>query len=101
MSSDRCFHARLYNKPMAASQRWGLRQTEMTGDLGASPILSEGKCLAVEIIVQHAEQQVILPDSVDAKIAARQPLPREAALFQHTNGRHIARNAGSLDAMQV
>src|ERR1700712_4886009 len=57
--------------------------------------------LAAEILVQQAEQQMILPDAVDAKIAPRQPFAAEAAFLQHPDRGRVGGNTGGLDAVQV
>src|SRR3954462_5597359 len=58
-------------------------------------------CSAAEILVQQAEQQMVLPDPVDAEITAAQPLAGEAALLQHPDRRRIGGNAGGLDPVQI
>src|SRR5690349_16377498 len=60
---------RRYSSPMAANPRH-LKDLEINGS-------------AAEILVQQAEQQMVLPDAVDAEITPRQSLAGEAALLQH------------------
>src|SRR5665213_1181237 len=57
--------------------------------------------LAAEILMQQAEQQVVLPDAIDAEIAPRQTLAGEAAFLQHPDRGRIGGNAGGLDAVQI
>src|SRR5450631_3526121 len=57
--------------------------------------------LAAKILMQQAEQQVVLPDPVDAEIASRQAFAVEAAFLQHPDRRRIGGNAGGLDAMEI
>src|SRR5665213_1186212 len=52
---------------------------------------------AAKILVQQAEQQMVLPDAVDAEIAPRQSLATETAFFQHPDRGRIGGNAGGLD----
>src|SRR6266540_1098825 len=56
---------------------------------------------AAEILMQQAEQQMVLPDAVDAEIAPRQALAGESAFLQHADRGRIGGNAGGLDAVQV
>src|SRR5216110_2268418 len=51
--------------------------------------------------MQQAEQQMVLPDAVDAEIAPRQALAAEAAFFQHPDRRRIGGDAGGLDAVKI
>src|ERR1700704_5917585 len=55
--------------------------------------------LAAKILMQQAEQQMVLPDAVDAEIAPRQTLAAETAFLQHPDRRRIGGDAGSLDAV--
>src|SRR5207253_10288579 len=78
---------RPYSSPMAANPRHP-KGLEINGS-------------AAEILMQQAEQQMVLPDTVDTEIAPRQPLAGEAAFLQHPDRRRIGGNAGGLDAVQV
>src|ERR1700719_3871264 len=84
---DRRPPTRTYSKAMSANPR--------------RDSCCKNRSLAAEILVQQAEQQVILPDAVDAEIAARQPLAGETAFLEHPDRRRVGGNAGGLDAMQV
>src|SRR3977135_1070111 len=57
--------------------------------------------LAAKILVQQAEQQVVLPDPVDAEIAPRQALAGKPAFLQHPDRGRVGGNAGGLDAVQI
>src|SRR6516164_6091582 len=57
--------------------------------------------LAAEILMQQAEQQVILPDAVDAEIAPRQPLAAKAAFLEHADRRRVGGNAGGFHPVQI
>src|SRR5450631_658042 len=57
--------------------------------------------LAPKILMQQAEQQMVLPDAIDEEIAPRQALAVETALLQYPDRGGIAGNAGGLDAVQV
>src|SRR6187200_451701 len=78
---------RPYSSPMAANPRH-LKGLEINGS-------------AAKILMQQAEQQMVLPDAVDAEIAPRQPLAGEAAFLQHPDRGRIGGNAGGLDAVQI
>src|SRR5260370_26010186 len=56
---------------------------------------------AAKILMQQAEQQMILPDAVDAEIAPRQALAGKTAFLQHPDRWCIGGDAGGLDAMQI
>src|SRR5581483_7491245 len=71
-----------YNKPIAANPRrrsW-----------------SEARSSTAKILMQQAEQQMVLPDAVDAEIAPRQALAGEAAFLEHPDRRRIGGDAGGL-----
>src|SRR5258708_2013993 len=85
--SSRIVPRRRYSSPMAANPR--------------HPKCLEINNSAAEILMQQAEQQMVLPDAVDAEIAPRQPLTGEAAFLQHPDRGRIGRNAGGLDAVQI
>src|SRR6266508_2607786 len=78
---------RPYSSPMAANPRHP-KGLEINGS-------------AAKILMQQAEQQVVLPDAVDAEIAPRQALAAEAAFLQHPDRRRIGGNAGGLDAVKI
>src|SRR5438105_9590301 len=78
---------RPYSSPMAANPRHP-KGLEINGS-------------AAEILMQQAEQQMVLPDAVDAEIAPRQALAAEAAFFQHPDRRRIGGDAGGLDAVKI
>src|SRR3981081_3534574 len=61
----------------------------------------ENQGSAAKILMQQAEQQMVLPDAVDAEIAPRQTLAAETAFLQHRHPRRIGGNAGSPDAVKV
>src|SRR6266852_3336915 len=69
--------------------------------LGPSLGPSLGSGSAAKILMQQPEQQVILPDAVDAEIAPRQPLAAEAAFLQHPDRGRIGGDAGGLDAVKI
>ncbi len=54
-----------------------------------------------KILVQKAEQQMVLPDAVDAEVAPRHSFAGEAAFLQHADRGGIGGNAGGLDAVQI
>src|SRR6266478_4386330 len=56
---------------------------------------------AAKILVQQAEQQMVLPDAVDAEIAPREALAAEAAFLQHPERRRIGGDASGLDAVKI
>src|SRR4030095_9470038 len=78
---------RPYSSPMAANPRHP-KGLEINGS-------------AAEILMQQAEQQMVLPDTVNAEIAPRQSLTGESAFLQHPDRGRIRGNAGGLDAVQV
>src|SRR6267142_2771115 len=57
--------------------------------------------LAAKILVQQAEQQVVLPDAIDAEIASRQTFAVKSAFLKHPDRRRIGGNAGGLDAVKI
>src|SRR6185437_7293887 len=61
----------------------------------------ENEHLPAKILVQQAEQQMVLPDAVDAEIAPREPLAGKAAFLQHPDRRRIRRDTGRLDPVQI
>src|SRR6185312_11660360 len=96
-----------YKRRIAANPRH--RSSSQSRSLRLSMILSENRhplfwimlVSPAKILVQQAEQKMILPDAVDAEIAPRQPLPAEAAFLQHTDRGCVRRDAGGFDAVQV
>src|SRR5215467_6793859 len=52
------------------------------------------------IVLEPGEQQMVLPDAVDAEVLARITLARKAAALEQANGRCIGRDAGGLDPVQ-
>src|SRR5258708_1324178 len=56
---------------------------------------------AAKILMQQAEQQMILPDAVDAEIAPRQALAGKTAFLQHPDRCRIGGNAAGLDPIQI
>src|SRR6266487_5693983 len=85
--SSRIVPGRRYSSPMAANPRHP-KGLEINGS-------------AAEILMQQAEQQMVLPDAIDAEIAPRQPLAGEAAFLQHPDRRRIGGDAGGLDAVEI
>src|SRR4051812_14164908 len=74
---------RPYSSPMAANPRH-LTGLEINGS-------------AAEILIEQAEQQMVLPDAVDAEIAPRQPFAGEAAFLQHPDrGELLGMQAASM-----
>src|SRR6266852_1299070 len=57
--------------------------------------------LAAKILMQQAEQQMVLPDTIDAEIASRQAFAVKATFLQHPDRGRIGGNAGGLDAMKI
>src|SRR5258705_2212530 len=56
---------------------------------------------AAKILMQQAEQQMVLPDAVDAEVAPRQALATESAFLQHPDRRGVGGDAGRLDAVEI
>src|SRR5215831_19909963 len=52
------------------------------------------------IVLEPGEQQMVLPDAVDAEVLARITLARKAAALEQANGRCIGRDAGGLNPVQ-
>src|SRR5712664_4985102 len=57
--------------------------------------------LAAKILMQQAEQQVVLPDAIDAEITSRQTFAAKSAFLKHPDRRRIGGNAGGLDAVKI
>src|SRR5450631_1841001 len=57
--------------------------------------------LAAKILMQQAEQKVVLPDAIDTEIASRQAFAVKATFLQHPDRGRIGGNAGGLDAMKI
>src|SRR5579859_4958130 len=56
---------------------------------------------AAKILVEQPEQEVILPNSVDAEITPGQAFTNETAFFEHAHRCVIRGDAGRLDTVQV
>src|SRR5882757_828957 len=101
----------------SASKRWRMADSSITpkryslvipegippaNKIPPDPIhLFADRPLAAKILVQQAEQQVVLPDAVDAEIASRQTFAIESAFLEHPDRRRIGGNAGGLDAVKI
>src|SRR6185437_7822745 len=62
---------------------------------------ASSKASAAKILVQQAEQQMVLPDAVDAEIAPCQSLAGKPAFLQYPDRGRVGGNAGGLDAVQI
>src|SRR5437588_68479 len=54
----------------------------------------------MRVVAQPREQQVVLPDAIDAEVLTGKPFSAESGLLQQTDGGRVRRDAGGLDAMQ-
>src|ERR1700730_11115326 len=88
------------SRPLKGSARLAPYTSAMAANPRRVP-KSRNQGLTAKILMQQAEQQMVLPDAVDAEIAPRQPLAREAAFLQHPDRGRIRGNAGGLDAVQI
>src|ERR1700722_13600447 len=84
-----------YNRAMAANPRhlsqFGNKVSRIWKQTG----------LAAKILMQQAEQQVVLPDAVDAEVTPRQALAGKAALFQYPDRRRVGGDTGGFDPVQI
>src|SRR5258708_1470135 len=74
------------------AQKSGARPAGYNSAMTANPRRvpqSHNRRVTAKILVQKAEQQMVLPDAVDAEIAPRQPLPCKAAFLHHPDPRSV------------